>query len=149
MLPFFTVSLENNFVLFAATFHIWNFYIVCLCQMWLVLFMQQRISLMLMRITNCVLQLRLCYWTVTRQGTYKMRNETRNEIYRNETKQNQTKRNSPKPNEFYRNETKSMQNEINRNEIDRNETKRYNTKWNKTYFNETISWGKTKIKWKK
>ena len=32
---------------------------VMLCQMWLVLFMQQRISLMLMRITNCVLQLRL------------------------------------------------------------------------------------------
>ena len=40
-------------------------------------------------------------------GTCKMRNETRNEIYRNETK--------------------SMRNEINRNEIDRNETKRYNT----------------------
>ena len=52
-------------------------------------------------------------------GTCKLRNETRNEIYRNETK-----RNSPKRNEIYRSETKSMPNEINRNEIDRNETKR-------------------------
>ena len=81
-----------------------------------------------------------CYSVYTR-GTCKLRNETRNEIYRNETK-----RNSPKRNENYRNETKSMRNEINRNEIDRNETKRYNTKWNKTYFNETISWGKTRQK---
>ena len=130
MLPFFTVSLESNFVLFAATFHIWNFYIVCLCQMWLVLFMQQRISLMLMRITNCVLQLRLFYRTVTRQGTCKMRNETRNEIYRNETKRNQTKRNSPKPNEIYRNETKSKRNwpKTKRNGIIQNEIKHILTK---------------------
>jgi hypothetical protein len=47
--------------------------------------------------------------------TCKLRNETRNEIYRNETK-----RNSPKRNEIYRNETKSMRNEINRNETKRN-----------------------------
>ena len=33
------------------------------------------------------------------EGTCKMQNETRNEIYRNETKPNQTKRNSPKRNE--------------------------------------------------
>ena len=35
------------------------------------------------------------------EGTCKMQNETRNEIYRNETKRNQTKRNSPKRNEIY------------------------------------------------
>ena len=63
------------------------------------------------------------------EGTCKMQNETRNEIYRNETKPNQTKRNSPKRNEIYR-----------------KETKRNNSKWNKTYFNEIISWGNTRQK---
>ena len=51
------------------------------------------------------------------QGTCKLRNETRNEIYRNETKPNQTKFTETK-------RYLPKRNEINRNEIDRNETKR-------------------------
>ena len=74
-------------------------------------------EILLKVVLNSIKQTNKQYNTIKR-GTYKMRNETRNEIYRNETTRN----------EIHRNETKSMRNEINRNEIDRSETKRYNTK---------------------
>ena len=54
------------------------------------------------------------------QWTCKMRNETRNEIYRNGTKRNETQRNLPKRNGTERNKMKCTQ-KLERNAIQRNE----------------------------
>ena len=68
-----------------------------------------------------------CYSVYTR-GTCKLRNETRNEIYRNETKFTETKRNLPKRKEIDAKRNKSKRNWPKRNGIIQNKIKPILTK---------------------